>query len=527
MYNINISITRYKPIKVWENITFIGTANATEIDFSKDPFTEAWDTLKELHGSFAFVVEQENQILLVCDQIQSIPLYYFVGTDFIAISDDVSEIQKNAHMRLKESNKTEFLRTGYVTENETLFENIYQVMPGECVTISRQTGEKNREYYFKMWYEASLTQKPDTQKWITELDECFKKIFSELISRLDGRTAIIPLSGGCDSRTVAVMLKRLGYKNVICFSYGERENPEAALSEKIAKALGYKWYFVEYTGEKWKRFLESKEYHECLAYAGIGGAGNIAHLQTTPALLELLQAGKVPQDGVVIPGHTLDVSSGSHLASIPVQKQYSKKWFVNHIVDRHYDLTHHGDVSEAVKKWSDKLPLSMDRTRVVQEYMFWEWKNRQAKFITNDVRGFEYAGFTWELPFWDQAVSEFWMKVPVSLLEMRKLQYMYTKQVIDPVADVNKIYPYELEENTQTKWKKNIKRFFPFMIKLYELYFWLTKVHFSKKGYAFYKHLSVMEHIKYIIKYGTRFTLNSIVAEDYIKYLEDTQKESC
>jgi asparagine synthase (glutamine-hydrolysing) len=61
---------------------------------------------------------------------------------------------------------------------------------------------------------------------------------------------VVPLSGGLDSRIIVAMLKRLGVEDVICFTYGKKGNREAEISRQVAEALGYRWYFVEYTKEK-------------------------------------------------------------------------------------------------------------------------------------------------------------------------------------------------------------------------------------------------------------------------------------
>ena len=57
---------------------------------------------------------------------------------------------------------------------------------------------------------------------------------------------LIRLSGGNDSRLIACLCKKFGLDNVTCFTYGREDSFEVAISKKVASALGYMWYFVEY-----------------------------------------------------------------------------------------------------------------------------------------------------------------------------------------------------------------------------------------------------------------------------------------
>jgi len=42
----------------------------------------------------------------------------------------------------------------------------------------------------------------------------------------------------------------------------------------------------------------------------------------------------------------------------------------------------------------------------------WGIQERQAKFITNAVRAYEFWGLNWWLPLWDREFTDYWMKVP-------------------------------------------------------------------------------------------------------------------
>lgn len=238
-------------------------------------------------GNFAVAADFYSSVILVCDYICSIPLFYSIKNDKIYVSTNSINISDIAGIPLEKENEQEFLCTGYVTQEKTLFKDILQVMPGQLVKIYKSDGKVICKNYFNFDYDfsSSLTKK----QLIEEYDKVLFDVFGNLVKRLDGRTALIPLSGGCDSRTIAVMFKRLEYKNVICFSYGRKGSHDIEVSEKTAKALGFEWHCVEYNAEIWKKFYNSEDYSSFLKYS-CKGAG-IGCIQALLAVLELKNQG--------------------------------------------------------------------------------------------------------------------------------------------------------------------------------------------------------------------------------------------
>ncbi|MDI2587661.1 asparagine synthase-related protein [Psychrobacillus sp. NEAU-3TGS] len=154
--------------------------------------------------------------------------------------------------------------TGYVTGKNTLYTNVKQIQAGEYLVFDKKNKELRTSHYFK--FHHGEYSKKNQDELVEELDQVHVRVFQRLIDSLEGRPAILPLSGGYDSRLIAVMLKRLGYENVICFTYGLCSNWEVKISKMVAEQLGFKWIFVPY--EKKKCILISivrrEEYTRCL-----------------------------------------------------------------------------------------------------------------------------------------------------------------------------------------------------------------------------------------------------------------------
>ena len=43
-------------------------------------------------------------------------------------------------------------------------------------------------------------------------------------------------------------------------------------------------------------------------------------------------------------------------------------------------------------------------------FQYFDWSERQSKFIINSVRVYDFFNFDWALPFWDLEIVNFWRK---------------------------------------------------------------------------------------------------------------------
>ena len=74
---------------------------------------------------------------------------------------------------------------------------------------------------------------------------------------------------------------------------------------------------------------------------------------------------------------------------------------------------------------------------VARYYEFYEWQERQCKFVINGQRVYEHFGFDWHLPLWNDDLMFFWEKVPWKIKCKQKLFKKYLS-VYDPASVFNK-----------------------------------------------------------------------------------------
>ena len=390
--------------------------------------------LEELNGEFAIVAETEGRIFCAVDRLRRIPLFYIMTKDNFIVSDDAYYLKDKINPSLNEKNAAEYLVAGYVTGDETLFDGIKQVKSGEFLIYQKKDNLLKASCYFRFshgkYYELSESQ------LLEMLDRVFINTFSRLFESTlkQGKKLVVPLSGGLDSRIIIAMLKRFGVSDVICINYGRKGNRETSISKKVAESLGYDWLFVEYTNQKWYECYNSKE-ADCYKLF----AGNLAclpQMQDFLAIRELKSQGKLPDNSVIVPGHAADMLAGSHIPRyyLDNSKKYDSETFLVDSLKRHYGLwkwPHEPELEHIFKEKINKSAAGLeidDNDTCANAIEFFDFNERQAKFIVNSVRAYEFFGYEWRTPFWDSELINFFLKVP---LKHRVGQDLYKKYARD------------------------------------------------------------------------------------------------
>jgi len=426
----------------------------------------AIDTIQTLNGSFAVVIETDNYIFAAVDRLRSIPLFYGTADNKFFLSDDANWVRnqvEDSHM--DEIATKEFLLTGYVTGSETLFPNVKQLQAGECLWVEKCDGKPDittYRYYRYVHHDFFNASEKDLYPL---MDQVLVNVFERLLESTNGRTLVIPLSGGLDSRLIVAMLKRLGRENVICFSYGRKGNWESEISKKVAKKLGYQWEFVHYTRRKWRQWFQSDERRDYYKYGD--GLSSIAVIQDWPAIWELKKAGKIPEDSVFVPGHTGDFICGGHIPHNFTSIQHvGKDEVVKAIWKKHYSLWDWSKQSEKLGPIFKKRVLSqlsgmpMDTPEdAANAFECWEWHERQAKFIVNSCRVYEFWGYDWRIPLWGNEMMDFWARVPLMLRVRKKLYDSHVnKQIFVPLS-INDLFVRGLQNRLKRRFEPILNPF--------------------------------------------------------------------
>lgn len=389
-----------------------GAALAAHLDGPADSFVER---VAALDGTFAAVHVGDTTTAAV-DRIRSLPLFY--GRDRMGtwhLSDDARRIADLTNARLDDATAAaEFMIQNATTGPTTLSSSIRQVQAGEAVTIGAAEPTDTRYYR----YGAAPLIDASEDALIEEGVRLFEQAFERFLVSVRGRSIVLPLSGGADSRLLATMIARGGRTDALCFCYGRESSFETRASRRVAEALGLPWTFVPYSNRQWHHWAASEAYQDYRRVAT--GLTGIEHEQDWPAVLTLKERG-LPDDAVFIPGHSGNFLSGTLYQPTPAPYEDDP---VEWLWRRYYgDWPTEALAPDLVAELRARIAKRIDGMATpLEAFSHFGWQERQAKMIVNSIRVYEHHGFDWRLPLWlDGDVFDFWSRIPVPLRRGRRL----------------------------------------------------------------------------------------------------------
>jgi len=410
--------------------------------------TKCWlefvNLVQALNGFFAIVYEAGSGIYAATDRVRSMPLFYGDPSAHVHISDNVDHARhKQATPEPDLSSCLEFMAAGYVSGPDTLLAGVKQMKPAEIIGWNAGPSASFRMSSHSYHSIKSTPLARSYMEFMEELDEVVLDVFKRLIQYADGRCIVVPLSGGLDSRLVVVSLKRLRYDNVVTFSYGTPGNAEAQTSRMVSESLGYKWLFIPYSLQAWRKWYESASRADFFHYSS--DLAMLPHIQDWPAVGQIRADTLVPDDSIFVPGHGADVMAGS--------RSFTNPWIYSP------SRTGRGDVIKSIASFHYGLwPLTSKKLRLgpflaerissrLREHgihpeddwplLFesWDFLERQPKFLVNSVRVYEYWGYDWWLPYWDLQFVEFWQRVPRRWRIAKRLYRRYVQTQFERTAN--------------------------------------------------------------------------------------------
>ena len=398
--------------------------------------------LATLDGHFAMVADMPAQCIVAVDRVRSIPLLLARDASGAwVIADHGSPLLERLGLTTADVDPDaarDFAMAGYVVGKGTLYRGIRALLPGECAIIDKRSGEVTIRRYalYRPWL---VTEGADRNAWMSRLRDVTLHILEKLVRSAAGRQILLPLSAGLDSRLLASGLRKLGYRDVVCFSYGRAGNHEADAARQIAGKLGYPWYFLPTTTASFRQARATPGYQRFLSLAD--------NLVSTPVeqdafCLETLRSQPwVAADGIIVNGQSGDYISGAHIPPElrtglnSLSRDERDELIFSCIVRKHFGLwldllTPENLGLLKVRLWEELAEAGApvdDPSLAFSLYEFSEFQNRQCKYVIGNQRGYEVFGYEWRLPLWDPAYLDFWQHVP---LEYKAEQRLYRDMLV-------------------------------------------------------------------------------------------------
>ncbi len=420
-------------------------------------FDEFSNKLASLEGCFSVIINNEDETWAAVDIERTMPIYYSVDLDVIA--DDAEEIRK--YKRIPKGDIStmgclEMYGTIYVSYENTTYDQIKQIDYRNAICI------KNNRVDTAIYYsDRTPIKRWDRETALKEMRTKYENAVKRALRVVGDRTVILSLSGGYDSRCLACTLKNLGFNNVVCLAYGDRNSFEIKVSKRVADALGYPWHCIEYSAEDQLAILKDKDFidytteHDYTIY-----------LQNYVAIKKAKEQEIIPspEESVFMVGLINDVTVGHYtpteeearsfglnddgLAEFIVRDGFARfelredvdKYFHNLVMDSiiKYD-THVHDYQTFVTSWDD-LNLGRGHSRNYPKM--------------NKIH--EFFGYEWIMPLMDRELMGFWRSIPV---EMRQKHNLFAEFVTERLASEYGVGQKKIEiPNAKTPFGNRLKR---------------------------------------------------------------------
>lgn len=396
---------------------------------------EAKEVLRSLNGVFSIIWEREKETLFAVDRLRGLPLFYSVVDSELWVGDDAASLAAQLPCKKLSALAEEEICSNvtFVSGPYTLLEELFQVQASEYCIFHMETAQVDLIPYYKTEH-GDFYDDNDTETLRTAFHQAYTKTGDSLVKALNGRTAVIPLSGGADSRMILSMLKEHHYEKVLCYTYGQPGNPESEISHMVAKEFGYPWTMVPYTRNAWEKLRNDPQ---TAAYRKFASSySSTPHFQDYLAVKYLKDHGEIPADGVFVPGHSGDIPNGNHIEPLYMHPTVSQAECIQSILSTFY---FHTDMSPVLRKRIlETHPIPAQAS--VQDYAtceeWFDTAERQAKYIVNSVRVYEFFGHEWLIPLWDNNQFDFWKRVSLSWRYRRRLYYYLVNEHLPSTNDV-------------------------------------------------------------------------------------------
>jgi asparagine synthase (glutamine-hydrolysing) len=392
------------------------------------------DFLPTLDGHFALIVQTPAWTLLAADKLCSIPLFYLRHRENWFVSAHAPYLADLAGLGTQDVDRNAALNiamAGYTVGATTLYAPLAILQAGEAVLFNADSMPERFVYYrYAAWNIGAM----DDAAYLAESAAVTLRVLQKMLAGAGVRQIVIPLSAGNDSRLIASGLKRLGAGNVKCFTYGVAGNFEAQISRQVAEKLGYPWRFVALSHCGERRFYQSDAFKRYWREADNCNA--VPYIQGLSALHYLKESGWIDADAVFVNGNTGDFISGGHIpqAMHDSLSGLTKDRHIERLIDAF--LKKHFSLWENLKTEANldtvKTQLRAEIARLDCEnipgeamhgvYEYLELLHRQSKYILGNQRIYEFYGYEWRLPLWDDEYLRFWAKVP---LHLKAGQHLY------------------------------------------------------------------------------------------------------
>jgi asparagine synthase (glutamine-hydrolysing) len=225
--------------------------------------------MDHLRGMFAFAIWDVRRKRLFCarDRVGIKPFYYTTVGGRFAFASEIKALLElpGFKARLNRRALPEFFALGYLSAEETLFEGVYKLAPGHCLSIDLVQDDHRpqvRQYWDLVMMSDSTPNGVSEQECLAQFGDLLKESV-RIHLRSDVPLGVL-LSGGLDSSALAAVASDLRKDGVQTFSvgYAEEGYSELSYARMVARHLGAQHHEVILSPDNFFASLPQLIWHE-------------------------------------------------------------------------------------------------------------------------------------------------------------------------------------------------------------------------------------------------------------------------
>jgi len=188
--------------------------------------------LEKFNGMFAFCIydKKKKELFLARDRLGIKPLYYYFKEGKFIFSSEIKAMAKAIAKKVNFSALNLYFTFRFVPNQETLFENVFRLLPGHYLVF------KDQQIKIKQYWDIKFSnnKRPLSYNANKILELLKKSIQRRLISDVP---LGIYLSGGLDSSALVALMSEISKKplNTFTVSFGASKLSEAKYAQIVAK----------------------------------------------------------------------------------------------------------------------------------------------------------------------------------------------------------------------------------------------------------------------------------------------------
>ena len=401
---------------------------------SNEPPSEALEDgrLESIEDDWAAIRIEDGQLTLLADLVRSHALFYARHDERWVVSDSPEAMRELLPEWRLDPAAEVFELTGFTLNERTLIDGVSVVEAASQVSLSFGSERADIQFWGVPLYGAKGIEDPE--EFLRLYDRAVRGAFSTLLERTDGRQLVLPLSGGLDSRLIALLLRELGASNVLTFTYGRPGSQEAEIARKVASELDLDFVFVPMEPAEVRALWFSEESDGF--QDGTWSASALPHVQDWFALRWLHASGLVEPDAVFLPGHTpVGMMHNLEILESPAGVREIAGALAEHHVlnkDERGKLAETAEFRRAVRRALEAVPSGPRHTQNTLEWF--NYRERQAKYINNSMKAYEFFGWDWALPLYWPEVLAVWLSGSEALTADRVWYQRFVEAVFAKVT---------------------------------------------------------------------------------------------